>query len=323
MATHRLTSPGGAASERSEVRLPLGPTSVDRSASIGELILAVLRRRFEQLLAHQAGARLGDDLDEVHDMRVAARRIRTLLGIFPETFPRDAAAHRAEFTWVAGALGAVRDLDVQIEQRSHWTDAVERVADLAPLLAELENRRVEARAHLTDVIDSERYQVLMSAFADAISESTSLRSPSTEAAVSALPPVLGRLWGDVRTSGRKLQPDSSPESFHRLRIRAKRLRYGTETASELFGRPATSLIRRLIAVQDMLGAHQDAQVFVAHLRSLATDPSLGLEPPSIYAMGELAAHVAGRGRELRESFEEPFARLQPAWKRLKKAMQAA
>jgi triphosphatase len=284
-------------------------------------VLAGLRLRFEQLLAHQQPALLGNDPEEVHDMRVATRRIRALLRIFPEALHHDEAAlFRGEFGWIGDALGAARDLDVQIGQRSAWEDSVGTTAHLAPLIAVLDRRRSEARAELTKALDSDRYEHLVSTFAVALDGRRSPNPDATAPALEVVPPVLARFWKRVRTSGRELQPDSSSADFHRVRIRAKRLRYATEAATELYGRPATSMIRKLAGIQDVLGAHQDLQVLVADLRDLAVDPSLGFEPATIFAMGELAADRARRARKLRLRFEEPFDRLGPAWKRLYRAM---
>src|SRR3954454_18820119 len=137
-----------------------GPTSVERDATTGQVALAVLRRHFEALLATEAGARLGDDVEELHDMRVATRRLRSAVAMFEEALPAEAVRQGSELAWLGETLGVVRDLDVQIGELSRWVDGApeaDRPA-LARLSALLENQRVEARASLLQALDSPRYE---------------------------------------------------------------------------------------------------------------------------------------------------------------------
>ena len=94
----------------------LGPTDATAEASFGQLGYAVVRRHLGVLLAKESGTRLGEDIEELHDMRVATRRLRAALDLFAEVFPVRAVGLRNELRWLAGVLGAVRDLDVQLER---------------------------------------------------------------------------------------------------------------------------------------------------------------------------------------------------------------
>ena len=297
---------------------PLPTIRVDRSSSVGELVLAVLARRLGDLIAHEPGARRGEDPEEIHDMRVGTRRIRAVLKTFPDVVA-DPDRYRAEFGWLARALGSVRDRDIEIDRISA---ASERNGDaLAPLRAVLAERRSSAREELAAVLDSDRYRRLVSTFADGIADRSILGPGAVEPAVAAVPPVVTKLWKRTRKRVRSLGPDPTAHALHRVRIRAKRVRYATEAAAELYGKPAVKMVRRLGRVQDVLGAHQDAQVMMGQLRSLATDPSLDLPPATLFAMGALAAENEWTARQHRERFDRTFARLDPAWKRLRRAME--
>ena len=61
-----------------------GATTIEPDAPIGRVALAVLRRHFEALRANEPGARLGDDIEELHDMRVASRRLRAAMSLFAD-----------------------------------------------------------------------------------------------------------------------------------------------------------------------------------------------------------------------------------------------
>ncbi len=65
----------------------LGPTSVDPSMSTGEVAFAVLRWQFAEMRAHEPGTRIGEDPEELHDMRVATRRMRAAMKVFEGALP--------------------------------------------------------------------------------------------------------------------------------------------------------------------------------------------------------------------------------------------
>ena len=63
------------------------PTEIEAEAPIGRVALAVLRRHFGALIAKEPGTRLGDDIEHLHDMRVASRRLRAALSLFADVLP--------------------------------------------------------------------------------------------------------------------------------------------------------------------------------------------------------------------------------------------
>src|ERR1700755_3284862 len=72
--------------------------------------------RAEELFAHAGGVLDTDDVERVHDMRVATRRLRAVLEVVEAACERD--EHRAvlkDVKALADALGARRDPDVQLE----------------------------------------------------------------------------------------------------------------------------------------------------------------------------------------------------------------
>jgi CHAD domain-containing protein len=89
----------------------------------------------------------------------------------------------------------------------------------------------------------------------------------------------------LRTAVKELPDDAAPEELHRIRILAKRARYATEAAEPFAGKEAEALAEALAAVQDVLGAYQDAIVAEAWLRSAAD----GTDAAGSLAVGELIA----------------------------------
>src|SRR5437899_2129997 len=90
------------------VALPdLGPTELSASMPAGEAALVVLRAPLSRFLTLEPAVRAGADPEAIHDMRVAARRMRTALRLFSEVVPGWAEGLRAELRWIASQLGDV------------------------------------------------------------------------------------------------------------------------------------------------------------------------------------------------------------------------
>ena len=110
----------------------LGPIEVAATSTVGDLAYAVLRRHLAVLLAKEPGTRLGEDIEELHDMRVATRRLRAAIDLFADAFPVRARGLRDELSWLATVLGGVRDLDVQIDNLDDMVPAIGRRAARTP-----------------------------------------------------------------------------------------------------------------------------------------------------------------------------------------------
>jgi inorganic triphosphatase YgiF len=92
-----------------EVAPDLGPIKIDATMSCGEVAFAILRRHFAAMMAHEPGVRLGEDPEELHDMRVATRRLRAALKLYSDALPKRSERYERDLRWVGGALGEVRD----------------------------------------------------------------------------------------------------------------------------------------------------------------------------------------------------------------------
>lgn len=121
----------------------------------------VLSERLDALVAHEAGAREGADPEELHDMRVASRRLRASLEAFGVCYRGKEFRHVAKQTKeLTSALGGVRERDVLLERLESYAASVP--ADEAPALAHL-IARVQA--------ERETQRVTMLADLDALSAS--------------------------------------------------------------------------------------------------------------------------------------------------------
>jgi CHAD domain-containing protein len=304
----------------------LGPTEVHDKLATGEAAFAILRRQFAAFQSHEAGSRLGEDPEEVHDMRVAARRLRAALQLFEDALPGDAQRLRDELGWAAGALGAVRDLDVQLEQAAAWlaeSPPEDRDA-LDALRRVLQDRRAVARRSMLRALDSPRYDRLVADFTSMLQRGPLPESPTATLPVLAVAPdLLERRYKKVRKLGDGITGDSAPAEYHELRIQCKRLRYALEFFEPLYRKPVRDLVPSIIAVQDVLGRHQDAEVAIGQLRELTTGTGRRLPAEAAFVAGGIARWYEERAAAERAAFPKVYRQLKnnKGWNKLRQQME--
>ncbi len=312
----------------------VGPTDVLPHATLGDVAYAVIRRQVRELFVHEPGTRLGDDAEELHDMRVATRRLRAAMDIFATALPSRAAAVREELRWIAAELGAVRDLDVQLadmSQMGQWADdwvGAGHGTPLAHLRTLLETERDEARTRLLDALDSARWERLLAALVALARQGPSRRVPGARVpAALAVPSLLGQRHRAMRAAAKRARRSGVAHDFHRVRIRGKRLRYSVEFTSALYGQHALRFIRELTRLQDALGRMQDAEVASSRLFSLVTEPPPGgttLPPATVFVMGGIAERYRQESAQLRRVMPERLKVLRAkAWQELEAAVERA
>ncbi|HTU39255.1 MAG TPA: CHAD domain-containing protein [Acidimicrobiales bacterium] len=275
----------------------LGPTTVDEDSTMGEVAYAVLRRQLGVLRDKEPGTRLGEDPEELHDMRVATRRLRAALALFSGVLPVRAQVFREELGWLGRLLGAVRDLDVQLEGLAEsaqttgdWDTAARPGGHdaLGELVALLESERDDARAALLSGLDSVRWERLSRGLAAMAQQGPARRSlaPRVPAAVG-IPDLVIKRHTAVEKAARRAKKSGVVSDFHRLRINCKRLRYALEFSADVYGGRTNRYVRQLTSLQDDLGLMQDAEVASARLADLAGDDT-PLSPRTVFVMGGMA-----------------------------------
>jgi CHAD domain-containing protein len=289
------TTGGARARTRGPVLSPSDPA--------GEAASATLRYYLRAFAGQKAGARSGD-VESVHQLRVATRRLRATLRLFRPTLPEDAARRAGDdLSRLGREIGAVRDLDVlllAIPARARRLDAAMRDA-LGPLDAALGARRKAAHASLLRTLDSPRCRALIAR----LETLTSARrtQPLADVATDLAKPLVR----SMHRAGRRLDSDAPPDAFHRLRVRVKRLRYGLEALQGLGGRKVQKMLRRCEAMQEVLGDYQDAVSQSARLEEVAeADP---LPPATLLAVGSLVQVLGRRARRRRRRFPALWRRL--------------
>lgn len=261
--------------------------------SVAETMRRLLRRYFQKMVAQEKGVRADKDIERVHDMRVATRRIRAILPIIEEVAPqKDVRRLRRGIRATAKALGAVRDSDVFLDQvnRSLQSLSEEERPDLSPLLQALQRDRLVARTHLLMALDSSIYADFKHRFAQFITDSASAWNTSLRVCDMAGSHIW-KCYEDLRAYETRVALGESgacdDELLHAMRIAGKHLRY----LLDLFGNPDARLeavLEPLVALQNCLGSIQDIAVAKTYIAALPLSPD---EQP------HLDAYVASREAE--------------------------
>lgn len=292
------------------------PQPLDPSDSAHDVALAELRRLLAVWSFHEPGARGGDDPEELHQLRVTARRIDATLGLFKHQLPHRLMSARKTAKSVLRALGTARDLDVLLEglarYGTHLPEA-ERVA-AEPLRTLLARERERARSRMARGLDSQATRHWLETLAAA----SGAPAGSADGVLTVMPARVRQRFRRLRKAVRRLSAKSTLEDFHEVRRRAKQLRYATECGLAIFGKPAEELLKALRRLQDELGAQQDANMALTRLAQLAADSANALPPPTLFFMGRLAEHHARATQQTRRTLNRAWRKVRgKRWKALR------
>lgn len=247
---------------------------IDRREPAGVAVRHAIVHALDRMRRNDPLARLGSG-EGVHQMRVAARRLRSDLKTFGPLVPSEwADPLRAELKWLGNLLGAIRDLDVMEAKLLSAAEDLE--SSLSPLFDELARRKEEARAVALEELRGPRYVALVDALV-AAAQSPPLEPAAARPCGEVLPPLVARRWKALRRNARALDVESEPERWHETRIAAKRARYAAEAIAPAIGRKAGRCAVKFAdlcsKVQDALGDLQDAHVAIDTIERVADENS--------------------------------------------------
>jgi CHAD domain-containing protein len=296
------------------------PTAVDASMPMVEVALANLRRYLSAWHLYEPGARLGDNPQELHDLRVAARRLDAILRQFRSALPASLLRIRPTLKKILRALGDARDLDValiELEAFGRELPPSERES-IEPLEQHLKSERNQARDRMLRVLDSASVQKNLQKLSSLLAApATASQQPPTEPTLALAPEMIRRRYRKVRKAADLLTSESSMEAYHEVRGHVKKLRYALEAVAVIYGKPADEMLRPLRRWQEKLGVQQDAAVAGRRLKALASAPPKGIPPETLFLMGRLAEHYAGAAVRARKVCAKGFRKVRGKWKRLR------
>ncbi len=284
------------------LEIPVGKTpGVSADDLHAEAGRKVLRFHLARMIAREPGAREGDDPEELHAMRVSTRRMRAAWRVFGDGFrPERTRRYRRRLRLVAARLGTVRDLDVLLLATEAFAETlpVTEKGGLEPLLGSWREQRDTGRKLLVRELDSAGHRRFVEAYTEFVMTPGLDVQPVDPTRPHRVRDTAGsRIWlayEQVRAYEAVLKWADVP-TLHQLRIEAKRLRYTLEFVREALGPEGPALISRVVALQDHLGAMNDAEVAAHMARTFLVEHSGQLSDAESAAIGR---YLVAREREV-------------------------
>ncbi|HET6712008.1 CHAD domain-containing protein [Amycolatopsis sp.] len=297
-----------------ELGLPDAPVEARPADPAVHHVRAKLDREIRALLAYEPGTRSGADPEDLHQMRVALRRMRSVLKLSGKLVGDGAEPVRAELGWLGQSLGEVRDYDVLI---GHLREVIAdfEVRDQAAgrrLVSKFVSERATAKRRLTRALSSARY-------------STLLREVSLLTRAEFVPPAdrphdliasLAKPHRKLAKAVHALPADPPDDDLHDLRIYGKKLRYAAELAQTSAKKKQAARIKTLLKAtkdfQTVLGDHQDAVNAAERMRSVLESA----DGPMGFVAGRIAERELARRAEARAVWRASWAAVDAAAKAL-------
>lgn len=276
----------------------------DKPIAAAAALTEALRADIERLLIAEPEVR-ADAEDSVHQMRVATRRLRSVLRSYKKLLDPDADNRmRTELAWLAGLLGVARDAEVRAER---FAALLDRYGDPGSATAALtrdrlvraeRDRYAAAHGEVLTALDSDRYRDMRREL------ETWCEAPPLRESVDEIP--AGEMFEKVLRRDRKrvrglvrseptVAPADRVELLHDIRKSAKRLRYSCEAATAVLGDTAADLGKRAKHLQTVLGDHRDAVESYEALRVRAAEARAAGEDTALFeTLADAEDTAAGR-----------------------------
>jgi CHAD domain-containing protein len=293
------------------VDLPLRPTQRADAAAV-----QVLQRLLSTIEVNLPGTLADVDTEFLHDLRVAVRRTRALQrelrGVFPQ---QELARFREGFRWLQAITGPTRDLDVYLLDFDRFREALpgHTGADLDALQGVLADERKNAQRRMARALRSQKALMLLadwSAFIDELVEAPLDDRPDARTQIGELASDrIHKVYRQMVKRGAGVEDSSPAESLHDLRKRGKELRYLLEFFAVLYPADVVRpMVKRLKALQDVLGRFQDSEVqsgmLLAHRDAVAAREN---GAAALMAMGLLVDRLEREQIAARAEFGKCFA----------------
>jgi len=243
--------------------------------------------------------------EPVHQVRVAARRLRAAVRLFaPYVSSIRPKVMDERLKWLGRQAGAVRDLDVldaMLHERAKKLDPLIG-KNLEPLFEEVRVRRAKAANDLARSLSSSRYKSLIARLSAPIA--------ITHRGDAAFGAVAGDLFAPMLKSviraGDKMHGNPTPDDLHRLRKRAKASRYALEMMLAIDKKQLGAMLNGLEDLQDLVGDYHDAAVAAAWITEFAASRQM---PAAVaFASGALAESFRRREAKLKRRGVKEWSR---------------
>lgn len=246
------------------------PSAVEAAQTPLDAFRALAFSCLRQWQANAAGTAEGGGAEFVHQLRVALRRLRSLLSLFAPVLPDAFVAEwRERLAADADRFAAPRDLDVLVDELLAPVAAAADIPGLERLAAVMASARDAAHVAVTRAFDPALQGRLLLGFTTAL-----YALPDADAGMPVREFARTRLERLRRQARRRSEAaaDRVPARLHALRIALKRLRYGVEFFAPLLpDKAGARYLREVVRAQNALGFVNDLDVARGTLLAWAGD----------------------------------------------------
>lgn len=276
-------------------------------------IESIVFKHLKRFTQHKDCARKLKDIEDVHQVRVATRRLRTAFWVFKNAFPKRVIKHwNEDIRGVAKSLGRARDLDVQIDFLKDLVNmkiSPQNKAGLEKMFQLLQEKRQAQQIKVIAALDKlDRKETINKIIKDLPKILDKKKDyPNKKLFVIARRKITKRLKIILLIEPLITQPDKI-EELHLLRIAAKKLRYTMETFEPLYGKRMEFFIESAKSIQQVLGQLHDFDIWIANLPRNISEKGIEKE------LSSGITYYLNRCRKLRNQTYDDFVQ---KWNNLK------
>ena len=267
----------------------------------------IMHKDFLQLLEHQSGILSDATPLDIHQMRVASRRMRSMFVLLDTYYKsKRIAPFVRHLKKLASHLGKVRDLDVMIENLRIY-EAEQTEDNIAKIIELLAKRRAKDQKRLAKFLQEPAHTEFVDDFSKLLSKPNKVAANIKPHPVKpyqlrhALPAIIAEPLALVRAYEMVID-EAETKTLHQLRIEFKHLRYLISGFADILGSSAEDFINDLKVIQDYMGELNDLTVAQAYLADLLDNKKYSKDVRT--ALQEYLTKCAEREQEYVTNFRE-------------------
>lgn len=237
-----------------------------------------LRRQARKLREHLDGAKTAKDIEDVHQVRVACRRLRAGLRLFADCFDSTAVNDWQKRTKkLLKSFGRARDLDVQILFLEHTLDGLSKKhkamrPGIARMLLRRQQERQKVQKSVVRAVDKlDCGDLFASLCLEAEPPEDAAPVPFSAALAERFRRQSETYQSDVEQKLESLRDASDSQGHHDLRIAVKKLRYMLEIADVAYQGQLKKTIKKLKTLQTLLGDLHDCDIWMEEIDCFRED----------------------------------------------------
>ncbi len=292
-----------------------GTVKLQSKMTTEQAFIYIISYCLSHLQANEDIVLYGKDIEGVHQMRVALRRLRSCLHLYKSLIPYETHTElRHDIIWISSVLGVARDWDVFILNLQQIQSSI-----LQNLKSTVATLQAQAYVEVRQAMRSQRYTRLLLLLGQWLTERhwrknlnaktlQKLDSPIKNFATK----ILNKHHQRVSKQGKNLS-QLNPEQLHNLRINIKKMAYGTRLFTALYPSEAThTYAKSLSNLQDELGILNDTNV----ANSLLDKAGLDNNAPARLFLKGWYAHQELTHKNALEKAWQAFLKTKLFWRKI-------